>query len=114
MEGECPKDLTGGIEEVMEGNDSHNWEGRLGSRKGMRTLERQREGVLWLGGSLRARQCFPGCHTGKSSDDPQVLLEKQEEKKANKWEESRRASGRGEIPSMQTTAGRGGKLIQGQ
>lgn len=34
MEGECPKDLTGGIEEVMEGKDGHNWEGRLGSRKG--------------------------------------------------------------------------------
>lgn len=42
MEEECPKDLTRGIEEV-EGKDG------LGAEKGLRTLERQREGVLWLG-----------------------------------------------------------------
>lgn len=43
MEEECPKDLTRGIEDVVEGKDG------LGAEKGLRTLERQREGVLWLG-----------------------------------------------------------------
>lgn len=48
MEGECPKDLTRGIEEVVEEEDGHNWEG-AGAEKGLRNPERQREGVSWLG-----------------------------------------------------------------
>lgn len=77
MEGECPKDLTRGIEEVVEEKGGHNWEG-AGVEKGLRTLERLWEGVPYLGRSLRGRQCFPGCHARKHSDSSQALLEKQQ------------------------------------
>lgn len=59
-------------------------------------------------------QCFPGWHAGKSRDISPALLEKQVENKVNTWEESQGASGRVEVPIIQTTAGRDGKLMQRQ
>lgn len=50
----------------------------LGAEKGLKTLERQREGDLWLGRGLRTkvRSCVSqGGHARKSSDSPQVLLD---------------------------------------
>lgn len=57
---------------------------------------------------------FPRAGCKKEQGQPQVLLEKQEGKKANIQNESQEMGGRVEVPSIQTTAGRDGKLIQGQ
>lgn len=87
----------------------------LAAEKGLETLERQRKGGVWFGGGLRTRA------SGVSQSGMQeragtapVLLEKQEGKKANIQNESQETGGRVEVPSIQTTAGRDGKLIQGQ
>lgn len=44
------------LQEVVEETDGHNCEGQLGTEKGLRTLERQRQGVLWLGGGLTTKK----------------------------------------------------------
>lgn len=48
---------------------------------------------------------LPGWHAKQEADSPGALPEKQIEK-VNAWKESQGASGRVEVPSIQTTAGR--------
>lgn len=50
----------------------------------------------------------------RAATAPKCCWIKQAEKKVNTWKESRGASGRVGVLSIQTTAGRAGKLTQGQ